>query len=71
MKSASDKLADALGSIDIEELRGSLGKTAFISFRVTEGEKKSLKQAADSLDLTISEYLLKIHTVIAAKLKIT
>jgi hypothetical protein len=68
MKKNTDKLAKAVAEIDADTLRGSLAKGTFVQFRATEEEKKSLKQTADSLDLSVSEYLLKVHSLIAEKL---
>lgn len=68
MKPKPDKLAATVATIDADALRGTLAKNEFIQFRVTKDEKKSIKETADSLDLSTSEYLLKIHSLVAAKL---
>jgi hypothetical protein len=68
MKAKPDKLKEAVDAIAPETLSGSLAKSEFIQFRVSEADKKSIKTTAEGLDLTVSEYLLKLHTLVAEKL---
>jgi len=63
------KLAAAAAKISAKDLQGSGPKTAFVQFRVSEAEKSSLQQTAESLGLQVSEYLLKLHELASANLK--
>lgn len=69
MKAKPDKLAVAVASIDAVALRGTLAKDKFIQFRVTKDEKKSIKEAADVLELSVSEYLLKLHALVRVRIR--
>ena len=66
---ATDKLAAAAVKISAEELRGGGPKTEFLQFRVSKKEKESIQRAAASLDLQVSEYLLRLHGLVEEKLK--
>ena len=66
---ATDKLAAAAVKISADELRGGGPKTEFLQFRVSKKEKESIQQAAASLDLQVSEYLLRLHELVDEKLK--
>jgi hypothetical protein len=59
----------AAAKITPGDLRGAGPKTAFVQFRVSEREKASLQQTAESLGLQVSEYLLRIHELVSANLK--
>jgi len=65
----TDKLAAAAIKISADELRGDGPKTEFLQFRVSKKEKESIQQAAASLDLQVSEYLLRLHELVEEKLK--
>jgi hypothetical protein len=69
-KTPKDNLACAVANIKPEALIGSLSKTEFIQFRISKAEKQSVKDTAASLDLTVSEYLLKVHSLILTRLKV-
>lgn len=69
MRTKPDKLAVTVATIDADALRGTLAKGEFVQFRVTKDEKRSIKEIADSLDLSTSEYLLKLHALVAAKFR--
>ncbi len=62
------KLAQAAAKIKAKDLEGTGPKTAFVQFRVSESEKESLTETAQSLGVDVSEYLLKLHQLISAKL---
>ena len=66
---ATDKLASAAAKISTDDLRGGGAKTEFLQFRVSKKEKESIQQAAASLDLQVSEYLLRLHELVTDKLK--
>lgn len=63
------KLAAAAAKISAKDLQGSGPKTAFVQFRVSEAEKSSLQQTAESLGLQVSEYLLKLHELASVNLR--
>ena len=65
----TDKLAAAAIKISADELRGGGPKTEFLQFRVSKKEKESIQRAAAGLDLQVSEYLLRLHELVAEKLK--
>jgi len=66
---AEAKLAAAAAKISAKDLQGSGPKTAFVQFRVSEVEKASLQQTAESLGLQVSEYLLKLHELASVNLR--
>ena len=66
---ATDKLAAAAAEITAKDLQGSGPKTEFLQFRVSKKEKESIQRAAASLDLQVSEYLLRLHELVEEKLK--
>jgi hypothetical protein len=45
-----------------------LRKSETLSFRLTKAEKEGLRAAASSVSMSISEYMLKCHEVVAAQL---
>jgi uncharacterized protein (DUF1778 family) len=51
----------------LAEIQATLPKSETIHLRVTKAEKAAIRAAAGSLHLSITEYLLKCHTVVAAK----
>ena len=62
------KLTAAAAKITAKDLEGSGPKTQFVQFRVSESEKLSLQRTAEGLGLQVSEYLLKLHELVSAKL---
>ena len=42
-------------------------KTSNILIRVSEREKEEIKSAADALEMSMSEYILKLHRQTVAK----
>lgn len=63
------KLAAAAAKINAKDMQGTGPKTAFVQFRVSESEKASLQQTAESLGLQVSEYLLRLHELASANLR--
>jgi len=51
------------------EIKANLPKTEAIHLRLTTAEKEEIKATATSLHLTVTEYLLKCHAVVAAKIE--
>ena len=69
MKSAAQtKLSAAAAKITAKDLEGSGPKNQFVQFRVSAMEKESLQRTAEGLGLQVSEYLLKLHELVSAKL---
>jgi len=63
------KLSAAAAKITAKDLQGTGPKTAFVQFRVSDAEKSSLQQTAETLGLQVSEYLLKLHELASANLR--
>ena len=61
------KAKAALPEPTLLEIQATLPKSETIHLRVTKAEKAAIRAAAGSLHLSITEYLLKCHTVVAAK----
>jgi hypothetical protein len=53
----------------IEEVRRRILKDETIQLRVTKAEKETIRVVASGLHLSTTEYLLKCHEVVAAKLR--
>lgn len=51
-----------------EEAANRVLKTETIQMRLTACEKEEIRRTAESFHLSLTEYLLKCHAVIAAKL---
>jgi hypothetical protein len=64
----SNSLERLVESVDGKSLGGDLSKTEFIQFRVTAKEKADIRRTAKHLHLTVSEYLLRMHTLVTQKL---
>ena len=65
----TEKLEKAVGKITPEALKGTGTKSEFVQFRVTKAEKESLQETAKGLGLQVSDYLLRLHALVAEKLK--
>jgi len=55
-------------SVSKEEVQHQFPKTEAILLRLTVQDKKNITDAAKSFHLTTTEYLVKCHAVISAKL---
>jgi hypothetical protein len=58
----------AIPEPSLEEIQATLPKSETIHLRVTKAEKIAIRYTAGSLNLSITEYLLKCHQVVFAKL---
>ena len=58
-----------LPSPTVEAVDRSLRKTETLNLRLTPTEKEGLRVAASSVGMSISEYVLKCHEVVAEALK--
>jgi hypothetical protein len=55
-----------------EDKRGEVCSTVLLGMRLTPQEKQSIREAAQSLNVTMTEYLLKLHRyAVSGKLKAT
>jgi hypothetical protein len=66
--SARERLEAAAEGIPLADLRGTGRKSTLVQFRVTLAEKASLQRTADALGVSVSEYLLRLHTLVSPKL---
>lgn len=57
----NDLLHELLRDADADRLQGALDKNKMVAVRVTESDKAELQWMAESLRLTMSEYLLRLH----------
>ena len=59
----------AAGGVEItaKDLQGSGPKTEFLQFRVSKSEKESIQNTAAKLGIQVSEYILKLHELVAEK----
>ncbi len=64
-----DKLGEAVKSIPPRRLRGGLVKEERINLRVTASEKADMQRVAKACGLTLTEYLIRLHTLISAHLQ--
>jgi uncharacterized protein (DUF1778 family) len=58
----------AIPEPSLEDIKAALPKSETIHLRVTTTEKEAVRTTATSLHLSITEYLLKCHAVVAAKI---
>lgn len=56
-----DALGEAVADISRDTLRKSANKEQRIEIRATEAEKMEIQEVAESLDLSVAEYLLGLH----------
>jgi hypothetical protein len=63
------KLAAAMSEVTAKDLEGTGPKTEFLQFRVSRLEKEGIQSTATALGLQVSEYLLRLHELAAARLK--
>jgi hypothetical protein len=59
----------AIPEPSLEEIQATLPKTETIHLRVTKAEKNAIRATAGALRLSITEYLLKCHSVVSDKLR--
>lgn len=62
------KAKPAFPVVSKEEIQYQLPKTTAILLRLSVQDKEAITAAATSLHLTATEYLVKCHVLIAAKL---
>jgi uncharacterized protein (DUF1778 family) len=68
MKKKTD--SPELPTISKEEIQKQFPKTEAILLRLSVQDKQAITDAAKSLHLTATEYLVKCHAVVAAKLAV-
>lgn len=67
MKKKPDSVT--LPTMKADEIQEWLPKTETVQLRVSVKDKASIVEAAQSLHLTTTEYMLKCHELISSKLK--
>ncbi len=63
------KTGSAFPEPNLAEIQSALPKSKTVQLRVTDAEKAEIKETANKLRLTMTEYLLKCHSVIEGKLR--
>jgi len=58
----------AMPKPSLAKIQATLPKSQTIHLRVTKAEKAVIRSTAGALHLSITEYLLKCHAVVAAKI---
>ena len=62
------KLAKILKDTDPDRLRTFIAKDSAITIRVSETDKADMRRIAKSLNLTVTEYLTRMHYFVAQNL---
>jgi mobilization protein NikA len=62
------ELEQALRGVRADKLRSVLTKDARIEIRVTSPEKAEMERAAKACNLTVTEYLTRLHHIAAERL---
>ena len=52
-----------------KQLRDTLAKTQVVTFRVSKADKDDMQATAADLGLTLTEYLVRLHTIAKGKLR--
>jgi hypothetical protein len=65
--SARAKLEAAAAGISPAEISGTGRKTALVQFRLSEADKASIQRTADTLGVSVSQYLLAVHNLVAPR----
>jgi hypothetical protein len=63
------KAAPAIPEPTLQEIHATLPKSETVHLRVTKVEKAEIRSTATALRLSITEYLVKCHELIASKLR--
>lgn len=64
----SRKNKAAMPEPSLADIQATLPKAETVHLRVTKTEKAAIRATAGELRLSITEYLLKCHAVVAAKI---
>ena len=64
-----DKKEGKIPEPSLAEIKAHLPKANAIHLRLTTAEKEEIKATAKALHLTVTEYVLKCHQVVLAKLR--
>jgi uncharacterized protein (DUF1778 family) len=62
------KSKPAIPEPSLAEVQATLPKSETIHLRVTKAEKTAIRATAGALRLSITEYLLKCHAIVAGKI---
>jgi len=55
--------------LSLADIQATLPKSETVHLRVTKAEKTAIRATAGALRLSITEYLLKCHAVVAGKIR--
>ena len=64
-----DELARAVKDIHPSRLAQILDKSERVNLRVSEVDKRTMQELAKGLNLTVTEYLTRLHSLVFEKLK--
>ena len=69
MKKKSKAKPETLPVIPAGEVAKWMAKTATVNIRLTPGDKAAMERAASSLGMTVTEYLVRCHSLVARHLR--
>ena len=58
---AEEKIARALRGLKLDQLKQDTAKTESILIRVTPDEKEQIRAVAETLEISVAEYILGLH----------
>lgn len=69
-KLAPEQMKALLEYFDIDSLKKPSKKASTVIMRLSDHDKETIKATAQSLDLSVTEYLLRCHYMVSERLKI-
>ena len=66
---SEEKIARALRDLDLDELKQETTKTDSILIRVSADEKSEIRTVAETLEISVAEYLLGLHRGVRERLR--
>lgn len=63
------RLEDAVRRIPRVEIRKALGRTERMNLLLTPQQKEEIRTAAERFGLSMTDYLIRIHSLIEARLR--
>ena len=64
-----DRLEEGVRKIPREEIRKALGRTERMNLLLTPQQKEEIRAAAERYGLSMTDYLLRIHSLIEDRLR--
>lgn len=64
-----DRLEEVVRKIPREEIRKALGRTERMNLLLTPQQKEEIRAAAERYGLSMTDYLLRIHSLIEDRLR--